>query len=72
MLNTAGLASDIKDLMTEFREKEEVSDTEFANKLALAIEKFVKTGTIPAGIAVSTAGTAAAQTGATTGTGTII
>lgn len=46
-----------------------------ADAIGAAIEKFVKTGTVTvsAGIAVSTTGTAAAQTGATTapGTGTI-
>jgi hypothetical protein len=43
-----------------------------ANKLGAAIEKFVKSGTVTvsSGIAVSTTGTAAAQTGATTATGT--
>jgi hypothetical protein len=48
---------------------------DLADMLASAIESFVKSGTVTvaAGIAVSTAGTAAAQTGATTapGTGTI-
>ena len=44
----------------------------FANELGAAIEKYVKTGvvTVVAGIPVSTAGNASAQTG-TTGTGTI-
>ena len=42
-----------------------------ANEMADAIETFVKSGTVTvaAGISVSTAGTALAQTGATTGTG---
>jgi len=42
-----------------------------ANDMADAIDAFVKTGTVAAGIAVSTTGTAAAQTGATTAIGTI-
>ena len=48
---------------------------EYAERLASLIHDFVKSGevTVKAGISVSTAGTAAAQTGATTsvGTGTI-
>ena len=45
---------------------------DLAGKLATAIDSFVKSGTVTvaAGIAVSTAGSAAAQTGATTSTGT--
>ena len=42
-----------------------------ANDMADAIDAFVRTGTVAAGIAVSTTGTAAAQTGSTTGIGTI-
>jgi hypothetical protein len=42
-----------------------------ANEMADAIDAFVKTGTVAPGITVSTTGSAAAQTGATTGTGTI-
>jgi hypothetical protein len=43
-----------------------------ATKLSEAIDKFVKSGTVTvaSGIAVSTTGTAAAHTGATTATGT--
>jgi hypothetical protein len=43
-----------------------------ASKLATAIDAFVRTATVTvaAGIPVSTAGSAAAQTGATTGPGT--
>jgi len=48
---------------------------DFAAGLADLIDAYVKTGTVsvPAGIAVATTGTAAAQTGVTTsvGTGTI-
>lgn len=44
---------------------------DLADKLATAIESFVKSGTVTvsAGIAVSTTGSAAAQAGATTATG---
>lgn len=48
---------------------------EYAERLASLIDAFVRSGevTVAAGISVSTAGTATAQTGATnsTGTGTI-
>ena len=44
-----------------------------ANEMANAIDAFVKTGAVQVatGIAVSTSGTAAAQTGATTAAGTV-
>lgn len=44
---------------------------EYAERLASLIEAFVKSGevTVQPGISVSTAGTATAQTGATTSTG---
>lgn len=69
------LKTDILSLLTGMREKTEVSDDEFAGKLAAAIDKYIKTATVTvaAGIAVSTTGSPTAQTGATTapGTGTI-
>ena len=48
------------------------AQTTLAGSIADAIDTYVKgaTVTVPAGIPVSTAGTAAAQTGATTGPGT--
>ena len=51
-------------------QQQEVQD--LSNALSDAIETYVKTGTVTvaAGIPVSTTGTAAAQTGATTSTGT--
>lgn len=55
--------------------KTEPSIEEYAERLAPLINDFVKSGEVmvKAGISVSTAGTAAAQTGSTTsvGTGTI-
>ena len=71
-LNKAGLASDILSLMTKMRKETEIDDSKFADALADAIDKFVKTGEVPAGITVATTGTAAAQSGATTSPGTII
>ena len=47
-LNKAGLASDILDLMTQMRKETEIDDSKFANALADAIDKFVKTGEVPA------------------------
>lgn len=60
---------------TGYATKTDSSIEEYAERLASLIEAFVKSGevTVKAGISVSTAGTAAAQTGSTTsvGTGTI-
>ena len=54
------------------RKETEIDDSKFANGLADAIDTFVKTGEVQAGIPVSTAGSATAQTGATTGPGKIL
>lgn len=71
-LNKGKLNNDIKKLLQDMMQKEENSFDEFANTLSTAIYNFVKTGTVTvqAGIPVSTTGTAAAQTGATTSTAT--
>lgn len=58
--------------MTDARKETEIDDSKFANGLADAIDAFVKTGEVQPGITVSTTGTAAAQTGATTSTGKIL
>lgn len=62
-LNKTALAQAILDLMTKMRKETEIDDSKFANGLADAIDTFVKTGEVPAGIAVSTTGSATAQTG---------
>jgi hypothetical protein len=71
----ATLKNGIKALLTNMRTKEEISDDEFADQLATLIDTYIKSATVTVapGIAVSTAGSAAAQTGETTslGTGTI-
>lgn len=72
MLDTTGLSTAIYNLMNRFRNETEVKDKEFADALASAIETFVKTGEVQAGIPVSTTGSATAQTGATTATGKIL
>lgn len=73
-LNKAALKSGIQSLAQNTADNEG-SYADFADGLASLIETFVKSGTVtvPAGVAVSTTGTAAAQTGATTapGIGTI-
>lgn len=71
-LNKTALAQSILQLMTEARKETEIDDSKFANGLADAIDAFVKTGEVQAGIPVSTAGSATAQTGATTSTGKIL
>lgn len=71
-LNKTALAQSILKLMTDARKETEIDDNKFANGLADAIDAFVKTGEVQAGIPVSTAGSATAQTGATTGPGKIL
>ena len=71
-LNKTALAQSILKLMTDARKETEIEDSKFANGLADAIDAFVKTGEVQAGIPVSTAGSATAQTGATTGPGKIL
>ncbi len=71
-LQRAPLKQGIVQLMKDMMEREEPSYDEFADRLSDLIEQFVKTGTVTVaqGIPVSTTGTAAAQTGVTTSTGT--
>lgn len=71
-LDKAGLAQSILSLIAQMRKETEIDDSKFANGLADAIDTFVKTGEVQAGIPVSTAGSATAQTGATTGPGKIL
>lgn len=71
-LNKTALAQSILKLMTDARKETEIDDSKFANGLADAIDAFVKTGEVQAGIPVSTTGSATAQTGATTGPGKIL
>ena len=71
-LNKTALAQSILKLMTDARKETEIDDSKLANGLADAIDACVKTGEVQAGIPVSTAGSATAQTGATTGPGKIL
>lgn len=74
-LNKQALQKGIIRLQQDMQRKTDASMEEYAERLASLIDDFVKSGevTVAAGISVSTAGTATAQTGATnsTGTGTI-
>ncbi len=71
-LNQEQLKIDIKDLINDMMGKEENSIDEFASRLSDAIVNCIKTGTVTvaSGIPVNTTGTAVAQVGATSGTGT--
>jgi hypothetical protein len=71
-LQKEALVQSILTLMTQMRKETEIDDSKFANGLADAIDTFVKTGEVQPGITVSTTGTAAAQTGATTSVGKIL
>lgn len=66
------LKASILSLLTEMREKTEVSDDEFAERLATAIDDYIRSAkvTVAAGIAVATSGGPSSQTGTTTATGT--
>lgn len=74
-LNKQALKQGIISLQRDMLTKTEPSMEEYAERLASLIDTFVKSGevTIAPGISVTTAGTAASQTGATTseGKGTI-
>ena len=70
-LNKQALQQGIIALQQDMQRKTYASMEEYAERLASLIDDFVKSGevTVAAGISVSTAGTATAQTGATTGEG---
>lgn len=74
-LNKQALQQGIIRLQQDMQCKTDASMEEYAERFTSLIYDFVRSGevTVAAGISVSTAGTATAQTGATnsTGTGTI-
>ncbi len=75
MLDKNTLKQEIKQAFKDEQGEEndaDVSLERISEKLANAIDAFVKSGTVTvaSGIAVSTAGSASAQTGTTTSTGT--
>lgn len=71
-LNKQALQQGIIRLQQDMQRKTDASMEEYAERLASLIDAFVRSGevTVAAGISVSTAGTATAQTGATNSTGT--
>ncbi len=62
------LKNSILTLLTNMRERTNVSDDEFADRLSTMIDNYIKsaTVTVPSGIPVNTTGTSIAQTGAST------
>nr|DAP16024.1 MAG TPA: hypothetical protein [Caudoviricetes sp.] len=70
-LNKEQLKQGIIQLQQDMLTKTDASMEEYAERLASLINDFVKSGevTIAPGISVTTAGTAASQTGATTSEG---
>ena len=70
-LNKEQLKQGIIRLQQDMLTKTDASMEEYAERLASLINDFVKSGevTIASGISVTTAGTAASQTGATTSVG---
>lgn len=60
------LQTELTSIFQEMRMQRENADEALAEKLATAIDNYLKTADIPAGIPVVTAGSAASQTGATT------
>lgn len=71
MLVPQTLATQLLDIFTRMRQATEISDQQLANELANAIDTYIKTAQVNPGIPVSTTGTPTAQTGATTGPGTL-
>lgn len=66
------LAGQLTQFFSKMRNATEVDDMAMANELATIITDYIKTAQVSPGIPVSTTGTPVAQTGATTGPGTII
>lgn len=71
MLVPQTLATQLLDIFTRMRQATEISDQQLANELADAIDTYIKTAQVNPGIPVATAGSPTAQTGATTGPGTL-
>ncbi len=70
MLNQELLKMQLSELLQNCVNNERTPDY-FAGELAKIITNYIKTATVNAGIPVATTGTAVAQTGATTGPGTL-
>lgn len=71
MLVPQTLATQLLDIFTRMRQATEISGQQLANELADAIDTYIRTAQVNPGIPVATAGSPTAQTGATTGPGTL-
>jgi methionine synthase II (cobalamin-independent) len=70
-LNQTTLKNNLLTLFNLMKQSE-MSEEDYAENLAAIINEHIKTAQVKAGIPVSTTGSAAAQSGATTGTGELI
>lgn len=70
MMSESTLASNLLDLFNSMKQSP-MSEKDYADNLAKIITDHIKTAEVQPGIDVKTTGSAAAQTGATTGTGKI-
>lgn len=66
------LATQLYGFFQEMRNVTEADDMTMAQKFADIIDSYIKTAQVAPGIPVSTAGSPTAQTGATTGPGTLM
>lgn len=66
------LEASLLQVFTKWRNETDANDARLAQDLAAAIHSYVSAAQVAPGIPVSTAGSPTAQTGATTGIGTII
>ena len=69
-MSESTLASNLLDLFNSMKQSP-MSEKDYADNLAKIITDHIKTAEVQPGIDVKTTGSAAAQTGATTGTGKI-
>lgn len=65
-LDKATLKTAIKGIITDMRTREQNADDEFADRLANAIDAFVKTGQVPAGVPFNGSSSVGAVSGTTT------
>lgn len=70
MMSESTLASNLLDLFNSMKQSP-MSEKDYADNLAKIITDHIKTAEVQPGIDVKTTGSAAAQTGSTTGTGKI-
>ena len=68
----ATLQAQLLHVFTEMRNEKEISDAKLAEKLASAIDTYIRSAQVAPGIPVATAGSPTAQTGTTTGPGSLM